>query len=81
MKGFKALVTISALAMIGGVVLDAWAGCSPARLFRSQGKPNNTQNVRWSTVGTDQGDNEIGRLWDLNCGLGLCLFIVATHFF
>ena len=71
MKALKLLVLITALVVITGVISDAWAGCSPARLFRSQGKPNNTNNVKFNQVdvpasgsGTWNQGAAIGRLWD-----------------
>jgi hypothetical protein len=64
MKALKILVVITALVVVVGVVSDAWAGCAPARLFRSQGKPNNTANINFDPTGTDASGNQIGRLWD-----------------
>ena len=62
MKAMKYLVVIAALVLIGGMVADSWAQCSPGRLFRSSGKLGN--NVDFDIAGTDNNGNQIGYFWD-----------------
>jgi hypothetical protein len=62
MKAFKYLVVIAALVVVGGMVADSWAQCSPGRVFRSSGPQGN--NIQIDVAGSENDGHQIGYHWD-----------------